>query len=87
LRQAFGRQRLSVGVGKSRRLFQSSVAGKVFGMKIPAESLKELRRICAEMIPQSLTEAEILQIAQRIIRYLLHLNSPDGDGANRFDVF
>jgi hypothetical protein len=76
-----------IGVGKSRRLFQFSMASKVLGMNIPAESLQELRRICAEMLPYHLTEAEILQIAQRVVRYLMHLTSQDSDNSNRFDVF
>ncbi len=48
-------------------------------MKIPAESLEELRRICAESFDKTLSDVELQEVAQRIIRFLENSPAPAGD--------
>lgn len=57
-------------------------ADKLGGMKIPLPSLTELRRLCEQSFHRHLSDAELLTIARRIVRFLKHVEGrgPEDSG-------
>jgi len=46
-------------------------------MNIPVSSLAELRRICEQSFQKHLSDAELLEVAQRILRFLRNTEGHD----------
>lgn len=55
---------------------------RVKDMNLPPTALEELRRICAESFQRQLTDAELQELGQRILRFLR--NSDEGGDVGAF---
>jgi len=67
--------------------FHHPAARRVSGMTLPKAALEELRRICDESFQRQLTDAELQEIGQRIVRFLKSSDEHVPDAAGDLGAF